>query len=237
MELERIVLIGRVVRQVREVRTGVRRHEYGATIRAAGHVVVLVVLVRPGEIDGVGVCSRRDVDIRVVRALRIAESKARVPGRVGDRIGEILPRGGDRRGRSGANACRCSGSGRTVPPPPTPTYMRVSPFGSFTTSNSARSVVAPAGPSRAMICSHVPGSPFDFERQIPRAKNEAYTVFGSTGSIITRRAPRGRARRQIERDVVRGRPGAQRRVALVDEVPRLAAVRRAPESEVRAPSG
>jgi len=34
-------------------------------------------------------------------------------------------------------------------------------------------------------------SPFDRERQMPRAKNVAYTVFGSTGSIFTRRAPRG----------------------------------------------
>ena len=65
-----------------------------------------------------------------------------------------------------------------------------------TTSNSARSTSAPvaglvAGPRGAKICTHVPGSPFELERQIPLAPKVAYTVLGSTGSKCTRRAPRG----------------------------------------------
>jgi hypothetical protein len=52
--------------------------------------------------------------------------------------------------------------------------MRVSPFGSATTSNSARStpvpVVASIGAASGVkICTHVPGSPFDSERQMPLA--------------------------------------------------------------------
>src|ERR1051325_1008287 len=74
--------------------------------------------------------------------------------------------------------------------------MRVSPFGIATTSNSARSTPAPVdgsigGASGAKICVHVPGSPFEFERQMPFAKKDAYTVFGSEGSIATCEAPRG----------------------------------------------
>src|SRR6478736_1161255 len=74
--------------------------------------------------------------------------------------------------------------------------MRVSPFASVTTSNSARSTPAPVdasvgGASGAKICSHVPGSPLWFERQMPLAKNDAYTVFGSVGSMAIRDAPRG----------------------------------------------
>jgi hypothetical protein len=36
----------------------------------------------------------------------------------------------------------------------------------------------------------VPGSPFELERQMPLPKNDAYTIVGSLGSNITRRAPR-----------------------------------------------
>src|SRR5437762_11059748 len=75
-------------------------------------------------------------------------------------------------------------------------YIRVSPFASLTTSNSVRSTPAPVvgsvgAASGAKICVHVPGSPLELERQIPFAKNDAYTVFGSTGSNATRGAPRG----------------------------------------------
>ena len=61
-----------------------------------------------------------------------------------------------------------------LPPPPTPTYIRVSPFGSATTSNSDRSTPAPVAGSMgaasgAKICVHVPGSPFELERQMPFA--------------------------------------------------------------------
>src|SRR4051794_30521051 len=74
--------------------------------------------------------------------------------------------------------------------------MRVSPFGRVTTSNSARSTPAPVAgsvgaASGAKICVHVPGSPFWSERQMPFAKKEAYTVFGSVGSNAMRDAPRG----------------------------------------------
>src|SRR5262249_53203737 len=73
--------------------------------------------------------------------------------------------------------------------------MRVLPFGSVATSNSARSTSAPVAGLEGLpligwkICVHV--LPASFERQMPRAKNEAYTVFGSDGSMMTRRAPRG----------------------------------------------
>ena len=63
-------------------------------------------------------------------------------------------------------------------PLPTPTYMRVAPPGSATTSNSARSTSAPVagfveGPRGAKICTHVPGSPFCVERQMPFAMKVA----------------------------------------------------------------
>jgi len=66
----------------------------------------------------------------------------------------------------------------SVPPPPAPTYIRVLPFASFTTSNSSRSTPAPVAGSRgaasgAKICVHVPGAPFAFERQMPFAKKDA----------------------------------------------------------------
>src|SRR5258706_10762964 len=57
---------------------------------------------------------------------------------------------------------------------PSCTYMRVLPLASFTTSNADR-VGMTAVLSGALTCVHV--APASFERQTPRAYDEAYRIF------------------------------------------------------------
>ena len=112
------------------------------------------------------------VDVVVVVALPVAVVDVLVV-----RSGSAT--GLNRRRRGGADVCRFGRTARERPPPPTPTYMRVLPFGSVATSNSARSTSAPVAGldrvavERRKICVHVFPVAVRVERQMPLAKNEA----------------------------------------------------------------
>src|SRR6266511_1595135 len=66
--------------------------------------------------------------------------------------------------------------------------MRVLPFVSVVTAIAARDWIT-AELIDGLICVHV--APASVERQIPRAQDDAYTMFGLDGSSTTCRTPRG----------------------------------------------
>jgi hypothetical protein len=163
------------------------QQDRAAVVDADTAVVVRAEQIDDARVDRAAVRALRDVDVVVVVALAAAVVDVLV-------VGQVLPAGLHRGGSAVATSSLRYTRACVFGPPPTPMYIRVLPFGSVATSNSARSMSAPVAGlvgtvSGAKICCHV--EPLSFERQMPLAKNDAYTVFGSLGSTITRRAPRG----------------------------------------------
>ena len=177
MERDRIELVRGVLGHVGEVHAGVggQQHRRGRSSGRTGDVVVLVVLVGARQVDRVGV-PRPAARRRSCRTSTAGRSSRSWSSRACSRtllLVRVDP-AADARGRSGraAHGVVARNGASDAAAADAHVHPRLA-VPSCTTSNSARSVVAAAGPSGRMICSHVSRIAVRVERQMPRAKNEA----------------------------------------------------------------